>query len=218
MLVDQGRAERALEVSESSRGRVLGERNSLAPPARVSAAALQQVAARSRSVLLSYWLGASRSYVWVVTANRRAHGVPAAGGRDRIAGAPVSGDDRQHHGRSAGLVRRPRATAVPDAGRTGAALDPAGLARGHRPRWRLHAINFETLPVPGPTRHYLIEDVEIQTAPVAVAAVGRAGGAAPRADAAVDRRSRAARAGVPGAEVRSRRDRRASRSTSPPRA
>ena len=56
-------------MSESSRGRVLGERNGLAPPARASAAALRQVAARSRSVLLSYWLGPNRSYVWVVTAS-----------------------------------------------------------------------------------------------------------------------------------------------------
>ena len=29
----------------------------------------------------------------------------------------------------------------------------------------LHAINFETLPVPGAKRHYFIEDVELQTAP-----------------------------------------------------
>jgi CHAT domain-containing protein len=29
----------------------------------------------------------------------------------------------------------------------------------------LHAINFETLPVPGAARHYFIEDVELQTAP-----------------------------------------------------
>jgi tetratricopeptide (TPR) repeat protein len=53
-LVDQGRGERALEVSESSRARVLGERNGLTPPARASAAALRQVAARSQSVFLSY--------------------------------------------------------------------------------------------------------------------------------------------------------------------
>ena len=66
MLVDQGRVERALEVSESSRGRVLGERNGLAPPPgqRPALSKFRRAPARFCS---RNWLGASRSYVWGVT-------------------------------------------------------------------------------------------------------------------------------------------------------
>jgi CHAT domain-containing protein len=164
-LVDQGRIERALEVSESSRGRVLGERNSLAPPAKASAAALQQVAARSRSVLLSYWLGASRSYVWIVTATGvQTVRLPPA--------AEIESLVRDHQAAIHNTLADPLAS-------PGAAGDrlyrvlvepvlpwiPPGTRVVIVPDRSLHAINFETLPVPGATRHYLIEDLEIQTAP-----------------------------------------------------
>jgi CHAT domain-containing protein len=46
---------------------------------------------------------------------------------------------------------------------------PAALAPGARvivvPDGALHSVNFETLPVDGPRRHYLIEDIEVQVAP-----------------------------------------------------
>ena len=164
-LVDQGKIERALEVSESSRGRVLGERNSLAPPARASAAALQQVAARSRSILLSYWLGASRSYVWAVTATGvQMMPLPPA--------AEIESLVRQHQAAINNTLADPLASSatagdelyrklvepvlpwIPPGSRVVIVADRS-----------LHAINFETLPVPGPTRHYFIEDVELQTAP-----------------------------------------------------
>ena len=67
-LVDQGRVERALEITESSRGRVLAERSGVAPPTRVGPGEMQKVAAGSGAVLLSYWLAPARSYLWVVTA------------------------------------------------------------------------------------------------------------------------------------------------------
>ena len=135
-LVDQGRIERALEVSDSSRGRVLGERNGLAPPAKASAAALRQVAARSRSVLLSYWLGPTRSYVWVVTAaGVQCLRLPPAN-EIADAGTAVPGHDQQRSGRSARIVRHGGRSSVSTACRAGVAVGPAGHARRHRRRWR----------------------------------------------------------------------------------
>jgi CHAT domain-containing protein len=167
-LVDQGRTDRALEVSESSRGRVLGERNGLAPPAKASAAALRQVAARSHSVLLSYWLGPDRSYVWVVTATGvRCLRLPPANEiaalvrqyqatLDNALADPLSTSATRE---SAGdqlyrLLVEPVMPSIPPGTRVVIAADGA-----------LHGINFETLPVPGEKRHYWIEDAEIQITP-----------------------------------------------------
>ncbi|HKB13865.1 MAG TPA: CHAT domain-containing tetratricopeptide repeat protein [Vicinamibacterales bacterium] len=163
-LVDQGRMERALEISDSSRGRVLGERSGMAA-GQGSAAALRQIAARSRSVLLSYWLGPARSYVWVV--------VP---GGVKCLRLPPAGE-------IATLVRQYRTTitngfADPLTAVDGAAdrlyrllVEPVSrwIPKGSRvviaADGALHGLNFETLPVPGARRHYWIEDVVIETAP-----------------------------------------------------
>ncbi|HMF94739.1 MAG TPA: CHAT domain-containing protein [Vicinamibacterales bacterium] len=164
-LVDQGRIERALEVSESSRGRVLGERNGLSPAAQVSAAALRQIATRSRSVLLSYWLAPARSYVWVVSpAGVQCRRLPPA---DDIAAlvrqyqATISNSlaDPLAPSATAGerlyqLLVEPVSRWIPSGSRVVIAADGA-----------LHGINFETLPVGGERRHYWIDDVELQTTP-----------------------------------------------------
>ena len=164
-LVDQGRIERALEVSESSRARVLGERNGLSTAAHVSAAALRQTAARSRSVLLSYWLGPARSYLWIVApAGIQCLRLPAAqeiaalvrtyqaaitgGLSDPLASAAGAGD------RLYDLLVAPASRWIPRGSRVVLAVDGA-----------LHGINFETLPVPAAPRRYWIEDVEIETTP-----------------------------------------------------
>lgn len=164
-LVDQGRADRALEVSESSRGRVLAERNGVAPPAKASAKSLQQVAAQSRSVFLSYWLGPSRSYVWVVSAKgvlslplppaneiaalvRQYQSTINNALADPLASSATAGD------RLFSLLVEPVLPSIPSGARIVIAADGA-----------LHGINFETLPVPGAKRHYWIEDAEIEMAP-----------------------------------------------------
>jgi CHAT domain-containing protein len=164
-LVDRGRIERALEVSESSRGRVLAERNGIGPGAKASAAALRQVASRSRAVLLSYWLAPDRSYAWVVAANgvkivqlpaaqeietlvRRYQTTLGSALADPLASANTGGD------RLYEILVAPISSSIPPNARVIIAPDGA-----------LHGINFETLPVPGAKRHYWIEDVEIQTAP-----------------------------------------------------
>jgi CHAT domain-containing protein len=165
-LVDQGRIERALEVSESSRGRVLAERNGVAPPTKSTAADLQRMAAQSRAVHLSYWLGPERSYVWVVTASgvhcvrlppareiealvRQFQSVLNNGVADPLASSANAGDALYR------LLVAPLAAWIPPGARLVVVADGA-----------LHALNFETLPVGGAeSRHYWIEDVEIQIAP-----------------------------------------------------
>ena len=67
VLVAQGQNERALEVAESSRARVLAERQRVDAPARVRVAGLRRLAGDSRTVLLSYWLAPQRSFLWIVT-------------------------------------------------------------------------------------------------------------------------------------------------------
>jgi tetratricopeptide (TPR) repeat protein len=164
-LVDQGRYDRALEVSESSRGRVLAERNGLAPPAKANVAAFRRVAARSGTVLLSYWLGPARSYVWVVTVT----GVQCV----RLPPAP---DIEALVGQYRAMIDNAMANPLGAADNAGDRLyrmvvepvlrwTPPGARLVVVPDGALHGINFETLPVAGERRHYWIDDVEIQTAP-----------------------------------------------------
>jgi CHAT domain-containing protein len=163
-LVDQGQAERALEIAESSRGRVLAARNNQAAPAAVSAAALRQAAGRSHAVLLSYWLAPARSYLWVVTADGvRCLRLPPAKDIEALV--------RQYKDTVNNAFADPLASAT--AGdrlfdllvRPAASVMPAGTHVVIAADGALHGINFETLPVAGATRHYWIEDVEIQATP-----------------------------------------------------
>src|SRR5262249_43811206 len=55
-LVTQGRIDRALEIADSSRGRVLAERQRTVAPAHVDSAALRALSKRTGTVFLSYWL------------------------------------------------------------------------------------------------------------------------------------------------------------------
>jgi CHAT domain-containing protein/tetratricopeptide (TPR) repeat protein len=163
-LVADGRIERALEVAESSRGRVLAERHGTAAPMRVRAADLRAVAARSGATLVSYWIAPGTSYAWVVdAAGIRVVTLPG----DREIRALV----RQHQAavqdafgalltaRSAGarlfdLLVAPFAAALPRHARV--IVVPDGP---------LYGVNLETLPVLADRPHYWIEDAEIQIAP-----------------------------------------------------
>ena len=85
-------------------------------------------------------------------------------------------------------------------------MDPPGSRVVIVPDRGLHAINFETLPVAGATRHYFIEESSSRP-PRRCRCCQSRQRRPPRADAAVDGQPCAARAGVPGAQVRVRRDR-----------
>lgn len=162
-LVGQGRSDRALEIADSSRGRVLAERQRVAAPARVTAAMFQRVAARTRTTLLSYWLAPKRSFLWVITASGiRRVDLPSA--------PDIEAAVREYRA----LVDNSMANPLDKAGTAGDRLyqllvAPAKIPRGASvvivPDGALHGINLETLPVDGPSRHYWIEDVQVQVAP-----------------------------------------------------
>jgi CHAT domain-containing protein len=170
-LIERGDVERALMVAETSRARVLAERHGVSVPAAATPATLKQLAAASRTVLLSYWLGAARSYAWTVDGKTiRLHALPAA--------AEVESLVRQHqeaiHGALADplspdgagdKLRRLLVEPVLDSVRPGTAVVIV-------PDGALHGLNFETLPASGMPRRYLIEDVEVQIAP-SLALLGR---------------------------------------------
>jgi CHAT domain-containing protein/predicted negative regulator of RcsB-dependent stress response len=165
LLIDQGQSERALEIADSSRARVLAERHGVSAPVRTTAPALQRVAAKLDAVLLFYWLG-DRSYAWQVTA-------------DRIRLVPLSVSAAQvdalvqSYQRSIVTSLADPLSAAPSAGDEIYAklVEPVarGIPHGARvvivPDGALTRINFESLPLPGPKRHYWIEDVEVAIAP-----------------------------------------------------
>jgi CHAT domain-containing protein/tetratricopeptide (TPR) repeat protein len=165
LLVSQGRADRALAIADSSRARVLAERHGIGAPVRTMPAALKSVATQLNATVLFYWLG-DRSYAWHVTA-KDIRLVPLA-----VTAAQVQSLVEAY--------QRSIVTALADP--IGAASSPGdeiyakliapvvpGLSRGARvvivPDGALTRLNFESLPVPGPKRHYWIEDVEVAVAP-----------------------------------------------------
>lgn len=163
-LIDQGQIERALEVADSSRGRVLAERQGVAPAARVRAAVFRERAAQSNTIFLSYWLGPARSYLWIVSPARvEIVTLPAAqvieglvreyrAAIDKLAD-PLAGRDTAGDTLFQMLVQ-PALRAIPKS--RAVLVVPDGA---------LYALNLETLPVGGERRHYWIEDVELQISP-----------------------------------------------------
>ena len=69
LLVDERDPGRALAIADSSRGRVLAERQNINAPTRVTPVDLRRTAAQLDAVLLFYWIG-DRSYAWQVTKDR----------------------------------------------------------------------------------------------------------------------------------------------------
>jgi len=165
VLVDEGLRERALEIADSSRGRVLAERQGVKAPPRVSAGSFRELARQTSSVFLSYWLTSPRSYLWVISgAGIRCLDLPPEDQIEKLV--------RAHQSAIANVLADPL-NAPEGAGsqlyRMLVAPAVAGLPANARivivPDGALHAVNFETLPVDGPKRHYWIEDAEIQIAP-----------------------------------------------------
>jgi tetratricopeptide (TPR) repeat protein len=176
-LIERGDVERALMVAEASRARVLAERHGVTVPAAATPAALERLAAASRTVLLSFWIGPARSYAWSVDGKAiRLHTLPAA--------AEIESLVRQHQEAIHGALADPLA---PDgAGDKLRRLLVEPVLGSFRPGTRvvivpdgpLHGLNFETLPASGAPRRYLIEDLEVQIAP-SLALLGRRGEALP---------------------------------------
>jgi CHAT domain-containing protein/Tfp pilus assembly protein PilF len=164
-LVDQKKTERALEVAESSRARVLAERLESEPSAAVvGAAQMRELARSSHSVFLSYWLGRRRSFLWAVTGDGIAlHVLPAEsqitplvnGYRSFLEDLRDPMDSEYAAGRKLSELL----------------LSPVHelLGPGNRvvvvPDRSLHSLNFETLPDPENSTKYVIERTTLEVAP-----------------------------------------------------
>jgi len=165
VLDEQGNVERALEVADSSRGRVLAESQRASAPPRMSLASIRQLAAKTQTVFLSYWLTPGGSTLWVATADGL-HKIALPGAKE--IDALVS----DHQSALSNALADPLASPQSAGDRLYQLLVvPAApwLRSGSRvvivPDGSLHGLNFETLPVDGARRHYLIEDLEIEVAP-----------------------------------------------------
>jgi CHAT domain-containing protein len=165
-LTASGRAVDSLQVAELSRARALGEGLGL-KAASISSARQrvhpQQIAANSHCVLLDYWLGADRSYLWVITPERVAiFALPAAAEIDPLVQsyrqALLGSRDVLETRNAAGqklydLLVAPAAKLIPNGSRV--TILPDGS---------LYGLNFETLLAPAPQLHYWIEDVDVSYA------------------------------------------------------
>ena len=175
LLLSQGQAERALEVADASRARVLAERQGVAAPAvRASAAALKRLAAQTNAAFVFYALGAERSWVWTVTGREiRARPVPPSSVIEPLVA--------EHQAAIQNALADPLSSANQPGDRLYASLiEPiaASVASAASvvivPDGALHRLNFETVPVPdrrsgdgsaSAPRHYWIDDVTVQIAP-----------------------------------------------------
>ncbi len=165
-LTDRGDIERALEVADSSRGRVLAEGLGVAAPHGSTVKVFRQLAKQTDQVFVVYWLSPSRSLAWVIS----------AGGVRSVPLAPRSEIEplvQQYHAQLQNTSVDPLARANGPGDQLYArVIAPlaASLPRNRQlvivPDDALHRLNFETLPVRnGPTAHYWIEEVTIQIAP-----------------------------------------------------
>lgn len=163
-LVAQGRFERALEIADSSRARVLAGRHGVAGASRTSVREFQRTAQRSRSTLILYRLGSDRSDAWAVTPTAVVHtSLPPAAEIEALVGAYQEAITESlispMQTASAGSQLYTMLVAP------FARLLPPGAPVFVSPDGALNRLNFETLPVDGPRPHYWIEDVAVAVAP-----------------------------------------------------
>lgn len=163
-LVSQDRQEDALLLVESSRALILQESLGLKDqaPWENDATLFRQTARRLHAVFLSYWLAPKRSFLWVVTSDEiRCIPLPGA---EKIAQRVQAFQD---------LIERKEHTLKSPWGEQlyQILIQPAKpwLEKARRavviPDGVLHRLNFETLPVPGRSRRYWLEEVEVSVAP-----------------------------------------------------
>lgn len=160
-LLANGASDEALEVAESSRARLLAEK--LTPPA-VTIAQLKNLSTRTHTTLLSYWIAPGASSLWVIRNNTIT--------RIELPGEETLRPAIEAYRKSldqdfADALKNPRAglhlynllleKAAP--------LLPKGSRVAIVPDGPLHALNFESIPVPGPSLHYWLEDVTLSVVP-----------------------------------------------------
>lgn len=161
-LMERGKTSEALEVVEASRGRVLAERlEQSGMRQRTSAANLRTIAGKTRSTLLSYWIGPQKSYAWAITASEVRHfDLPGEAELRRLVnvyGASVQElHDPLGEGSEAGKKLYDTLVAPANVKTLKVIIAPAGP---------LCSLNFATLPVSVGTPHYWIEDAQVSVVP-----------------------------------------------------
>ncbi|HEY0157172.1 MAG TPA: CHAT domain-containing protein [Thermoanaerobaculia bacterium] len=159
-LVRNKRYEDALAVTELIRAQSLEEGLKMAAAPRKLDA--RTIARERRATILSYWLDRDGSHLWVVTA-----------GGVRYVPLPPAISIRHAAGAYRRNLTSSRYGSLQQSGAAGEQLyrtlvEPAGIAKGTRvvviADGILHALNFETLVVPAPRRHYWIEDAVVSSA------------------------------------------------------
>ena len=165
-LVQRKETDRALEVTESIRARVLNERaaQSGSLPA-VSVEALKQAAGSSGSMFLAYWLAPNKSYLWIIRP-RSVELKELTAGRQRIAALVT------HYRALLENLRDPMTSEDP-AGRelSEILLGPVrdDLRNGAKivvaPDRDLHSINLESLPDPNDSSKYVVETTTLSVSP-----------------------------------------------------
>ncbi|MEM6793210.1 MAG: CHAT domain-containing tetratricopeptide repeat protein [Acidobacteriota bacterium] len=179
--VDTGRPIEALEVVIESRGRLLRERlpsGSSAPAApggpdlaaqkdageQSPSQILKRYSARTGTILLSFWTGQSRSFLWIIHPDGiELRALPGEGALRRdieaYQAAILRSGDPLGEGALEGselwrTLIAPVAELIPPGSRVIAALDGP-----------LHLLNLETLVVPGDEPRFWIEDVTLAFTP-----------------------------------------------------
>lgn len=165
LLVEGGRTPEALELADRSRARLLREMSG--PGHKVAAASAEHFSEAARgtgAVLLFYWLAPGRSFLWVVTPRKV-----------EIHVLPAEEEVRRHVEAHQALIQRSRDPLAEGGSEAewlyrnlvgpAQASIPAGSRVIVVPDGALHRINFETLLVHAPKRHYWIEDVTLNAAP-----------------------------------------------------
>jgi tetratricopeptide (TPR) repeat protein len=163
-LIDRGDPAGAFRVAQSSRARLLSEkqhRTGSKEPA-VDLPTLEDKVRRSGSVVLSYWLAPRRSFVWVV-----------GGAKLELVTLPPEPEIAARVNRYSGAIRNgqnPLESGDADGRWLYSNILPAVVReRKHgriviEPDGALHQLNFESLPVQQ-GNHYWIEDATISIAP-----------------------------------------------------
>jgi len=165
-LSERDQREKALEVAESSRARLMRQKlesGSFVLP-RFRAEQAVRLARGTGTVLLSYWLAPERSYVWAVTAKGVSQFVlPGEKEIDALV---------ERHQRAIQDLQDPLADGQTAASELYRMLIGPVESLAHSgatviivPDGRLHELNFETLVVGGPKPHYWIEDVTVALTP-----------------------------------------------------
>ncbi len=165
-LISRHRPEDALQVAELSRARTLAEGLGTAPKALsfpLRDFRPRRIAQRSKAVLLFYWLGQKKSYLWAIT-SAKVSCLTLAGAKqidplvESYDHAVLTGRDVLETANTDGaklyeLLIEPAKKLIPEGSRV--ILLPDGS---------LYGLNFETLLVSEPKPHFWIEDVTVSTA------------------------------------------------------